>query len=125
MADIRRFLTRSARRQPFPTRPLARPTVPGIRADGNLKRLFAFVDRWATRSRIEEKLARLETLDPAAFGSLAPRIEGMVDEALGAIPGADREPSRPRIRLTWAFVALTIVLVLIAFGQIVASLIRT
>jgi hypothetical protein len=123
-ADIRRFLKRSSRR-PSVLEPTVRSVASGGRAD--LRKLFAFVDRWAARNRIDEKLKRLEKLDPASFGSVAPRIEAIVDDALAAVPARDqclREQSKPPLRLTWAIVALMIVVVLIAIGQYLATVIR-
>jgi hypothetical protein len=38
----------------------SRSAASGGRAD--IRRLFAFVERWAARRRIDEKLKRLETL---------------------------------------------------------------
>ena len=120
-ADIRRFLKRSPRRQPSAS-PGSHPAGGG--ADRNLRRLFAFVDRWAARSRIDEKLKRLEALDPSTYGSVATQIEAMVDEALATVPGRSGRPAATRIGLTWAIIALTIVIGLIAVGQYLATVIR-
>jgi hypothetical protein len=125
-ADIRRFLKQSSRHQQS-AHPHLPPAVSGGRDDTNLKRLFAFVDRCAVRSRIDEKLRRLATFDPSLYASVATRIEAMVDEALAAVPTQDRRSIRAattRTGLTWAIVALTIVIGLIAVGQYLATVIR-
>lgn len=97
------------------------------RPDRNLSRVFAFVQRWAARSRIDDKLTRLESLSPESFSVLAPRIEAMVDEALAAVPPPARQRGRratSMIRLTWALVALAITIGLIVLGQQFAATFR-
>jgi hypothetical protein len=119
----------SADVQPFSQEPRRRPRSrhQSERArDRNLGGVFAFVQRWAARSRIDDKLTRLQSVSPESFRDLAPRIEAMVDEALAALPSADApgRRSKPIIRLTWMLVAVAITIGLIIVGQQLALTFR-
>jgi hypothetical protein len=108
----------SADIQPFSRNP-QRPSRAGAR-DRNLGGVFGFVQRWAARSRIDDKLTRLQSISPETFRVLAPRIEAMVDAALSALPSSADPPgrgSKSSIRLTWLLVAVAIAIGLIVVGQ--------
>jgi hypothetical protein len=126
-ADIQRFPEDPPRR-PRPAPSSAQCPSSAAPADRNLAKVFAFVQRWATRSRIDDKLTRLEAISPDSFQSLAPWIEEMVDAALAAVPESARQSSRratSMTRLTWVLLALAIAIGLIAFGQQLAATFRT
>jgi hypothetical protein len=114
-ADIQPFSRDKRRRSRFGGR------------DRNLSGVFAFVQRWAARSRIDDKLTRLQSLSPESFRVLAPRIEAMVDEALSTVPSSAGPPGRRSksiIRLTWLLVAVAITIALIVLGQQLALTFR-
>jgi hypothetical protein len=112
--------------QPFSQDPRRRSA--SARRDRNLDGVFAFVQRWAARSRIDDKLTRLESLSPESFRGVASRIETIVDEALAAVPPPARHSggrAKSVIRLTWVVVALAITIGLIVFGQQLAETFRS